>query len=129
MRNVLSKKLKNRKGFTLAELLIVVAIIAVLVAIMMPVFGKSRADAIQAKDAANIRSEIAKQVVEEMSDVSYAGGVIQVTISKADFDIKSGITGAGSSDDAGTDIVVTYTGSSGGTTIYVDELVKVTIND
>ena len=29
----------NRKGFTLAELLIVVAIIAVLVAVAIPVFG------------------------------------------------------------------------------------------
>lgn len=30
--------MKNRKGFTLAELLIVVAIIAVLVAISIPIF-------------------------------------------------------------------------------------------
>ena len=30
---------KSRKGFTLAELLIVVAIIAVLVAVAIPVFG------------------------------------------------------------------------------------------
>lgn len=29
----------NRKGFTLAELLIVVAIIAVLVAVAIPIFG------------------------------------------------------------------------------------------
>ena len=33
-------KQTNRKGFTLAELLIVVAIIAVLVAIAIPVFTK-----------------------------------------------------------------------------------------
>ncbi len=33
------KKLNNKKGFTLAELLIVVAIIAVLVAISIPIFS------------------------------------------------------------------------------------------
>ena len=33
------KKLKNKKAFTLAELLIVIAIIAVLVAIAIPVFN------------------------------------------------------------------------------------------
>ena len=33
---------KNKKGFTLAELLIVVAIIAVLVAISIPVFAKQK---------------------------------------------------------------------------------------
>ena len=31
-------KIKNKKGFTLAELLIVVAIIAVLVAVAIPIF-------------------------------------------------------------------------------------------
>lgn len=34
-------KYKNKKGFTLAELLIVVAIIAVLVAVAIPIFPAS----------------------------------------------------------------------------------------
>ena len=37
MRNVLKTKL-NKKGFTLAELLVVVAIIAILVAVSIPIF-------------------------------------------------------------------------------------------
>ena len=50
---------KNNKGFTLAELLIVVAIIAVLVAIAIPVFTTQLEKAREATDAANIRSAYA----------------------------------------------------------------------
>lgn len=49
-------KLKNKKGFTLAELLIVIAIIAVLVAIAIPVFTTSLKKAQDATTAANLRA-------------------------------------------------------------------------
>jgi len=49
----------NRKGFTLAELLIVVAIIAVLVAVAIPVFTSQLEKSREATDAANIRSAYA----------------------------------------------------------------------
>ena len=54
----------NRKGFTLAELLIVVAIIAVLVAIAIPVFTTQLEKAREATDAANLRSLYAEAMVE-----------------------------------------------------------------
>ncbi len=57
------KKMNNRKGFTLAELLIVVAIIAVLVAIAIPVFTSQLEKAREATDIANIRSAYAEVVV------------------------------------------------------------------
>lgn len=50
---------KNNKGFTLAELLIVVAIIAVLVAIAIPVFTSQLERARESTDAANLRSAYA----------------------------------------------------------------------
>ena len=50
---------KNNRGFTLAELLIVVAIIAVLVAIAIPVFTSQLEKSREATDAANIRSAYA----------------------------------------------------------------------
>ena len=55
-------KRNNKKGFTLAELLIVVAIIAVLVAIAIPVFGAQLEKAKEATDLANIRALYAEQV-------------------------------------------------------------------
>lgn len=50
----------NRKGFTLAELLIVVAIIAVLVAIAIPVFTSQLHNARVAADQANLRAYYAE---------------------------------------------------------------------
>ncbi len=50
------KKLTNKKGFTLIEMLVVIAIIAVLVAIIIPVVTSSTDKAAAATDAANLRS-------------------------------------------------------------------------
>lgn len=50
------KKLNNKKGFTLMEMLIVVAIIAVLVAIAIPVFNGALTKSKEAADVANIRA-------------------------------------------------------------------------
>ena len=49
----------NKKGFTLMEMLIVVAIIAVLVAIAIPVLNGALEKAREATDAANLRSAYA----------------------------------------------------------------------
>lgn len=58
----------NKKGFTLAELLVVVAIIAVLVAIAIPVFSAATDKAQQAVYQANARSAYAEAVVEVLSE-------------------------------------------------------------
>ena len=68
----------NKKGFTLMEMLIVVAIIAVLVAIAIPVLSGTLEKAREATDAANLRAayaEVAVKVLEEeeisASDTTY----------------------------------------------------------
>ena len=53
-------KKNNKKGFTLAELLIVVAIIAVQVAISIPIFTSQLEKAREATDVANIRDYYAE---------------------------------------------------------------------
>lgn len=58
--------MKNKKGFTLAELLIVVAIIGVLVAVSIPIFTSQLEKSKQATDLANMRSAKAAAVAEWM---------------------------------------------------------------
>ena len=56
-------KKNNNKGFTLAELLIVVAIIAVLVAVAIPVFTTQLEKSREATDLSNARSAYAELMV------------------------------------------------------------------
>ena len=65
------KKLLNKKGFTLMEMLIVVAIIVILVAVSVPTFTSSLGEAKKATDAANLRA--AKAVATSQYMLSEAG--------------------------------------------------------
>lgn len=60
-------KKMNKKGFTLIEMLVVIAIIAVLVSIVIPVVGNSTEKAKEAADAANIRAAIAEVTTKGLS--------------------------------------------------------------
>ena len=53
---MLKNKANGKKGFTLAELLIVVAIIGILVAISMPIFSSQLNKSKKATDDANLRA-------------------------------------------------------------------------
>ena len=59
---------QNRKGFTLAELLIVVAIVAVLVAIAVPMYTAGLEKSRETTDIANVRSAFADVVSAYMMD-------------------------------------------------------------
>ena len=68
------KKLNNKKGFTLMEMLIVVAIIAVLVAVAIPTFTSALDKAKAGTDLANIRSGYAAAQLEAITQGDSANG-------------------------------------------------------
>jgi len=84
------KKIRENKGFTLAELLIVVAIIAVLVAVAIPVFTTQLEKAKEATDAANLRSAYAEAMAAALdtptpTDVPATAKEVKQTQSGADW--------------------------------------------
>lgn len=92
----------NKKGFTLAELLIVVAIIAVLVAIAITVFTSQLEKAREATDLANIRAAYAEATVEVLeSDNATVSKTVKLT------QTKQGWEGDNGKDVAGNDITGT----------------------
>ena len=70
------KRLKSSKGFTLMEMLIVVAIIAVLVAIAIPTFTTSLNKARLATDQANIRSGYAAAMARVLTEQITTEGIV-----------------------------------------------------
>ncbi len=125
-------KRKQNKGFTLAELLIVVAIIAVLVAISIPIFTSQLEKARVATDQANVRSAKAAAAAAYMSDgesgsVSYLYTSVTVTkitlTNSMDLDKVAASSGYGKSTKDDTDGSIT-----GATGTPKDSVVEVTIN-
>lgn len=79
MKEMIKRMREEKGGFTLAELLIVVAIVMVLVAIAIPVFSGAMAEANRSTDTANIRSGWAQAQVCAMTKKDPAGVAITTT--------------------------------------------------
>ena len=96
---------RNNKGFTLAELLIVVAIIAVLTAIAIPVFGTQLEKSRDAVSVSNMRAAYAEAAAEYITwnggtyaaastttgvqSITEAAGVVTITVKGVDIKSQS----------------------------------------
>ncbi|SHN54406.1 prepilin-type N-terminal cleavage/methylation domain-containing protein [Butyrivibrio hungatei DSM 14810] len=122
-------RLNRKDGFTLAELLIVVAIIAVLVAVSIPIFTSRLEKAREATDLANLRAAYAAGVADYLGNnyttdqpakyYNVQTGMLESSTSKA---LK------GTAADGGTAPTAIGEGFTyNATTPYADKAIKVTI--
>ena len=111
----LRKKLKNKKGFTLMEMLIVIAIIVILLAIAIPSFNNSLNKAKTTADEANVRSYYAEIMVKNMTekDPTLPSTDIKAAMSTAGYELQAkgaDVTASGTTVD---EFQLTYTNASG----------------
>ena len=85
MKGLIKKVRENKKGFTLAELLVVVAIVGILVAISIPVFTAQLSKARKATNQANMRAAKAAAVAQYLTDSADSASQIDY-----DYDISTG---------------------------------------
>ena len=76
---------QNKDGFTLMEMLIVIAIIAVLIAVAIPVFASQLEKTREATDLANVRSAYAKVSTEALLGNSEATVTVDLKQKQADW--------------------------------------------
>ena len=115
------KKL-NKKGFTLMEMLIVIAIIAILIAIAIPTFMSQLEKAHERTDLANARSLKSLAATKFLSDeLTFAEGEDEVTIYLAE-------DGQSTSDSEGIEYTSTKYGKGTAISATVDKNGMVEVN-
>ena len=124
----MKQKLKNKKGFTLVELLVVVAIVAILVAISIPMVTGALKEARTETDNANKRAAEGAAMIEYLlkdggeSTKFYTYDANTGTVTPADNagTAATGITGYNKSGDENTKVVnVTIDSTNGITSEWV----------
>lgn len=116
------KKIRSsKKGFTLAELLIVVAIIGVLVGISIPIFSAQLKKSKIATNQANGRAAKAAAVADYLDKADTDGATYVYNVANGTVALGDTATAAGS-DGVCTSIKVTITDTgSGSPTITIDQ--------
>ena len=118
MKNLLKARKSGKKGFTLMEMLIVVAIIAILIAIAIPTFSSALTKAKVAADTANLRAyyaeEMANHLLEDTALTKVETATDKVTINGVEYTLQAGTYTTTVKDDSMT---ITYTYGSKTVTI------------
>ena len=106
MTSILKKKL-NKKGFTLAELLVVVAIISILVAISIPIFSAQLATAQKRTNLANCRAAKSEAIADYLANGYTAAKHYTYTVStgKVGTAMDAAVPGADSDSDGTYDTI------------------------
>lgn len=112
----------NKKGFTLIEMLVVIAIIAILVAIVVPTVSSATEKAKEATDAANIRSTVAEVTLKGLDTNADVSATVTMKQTDGFKTLGDGATicGIAANNDtvfAKSEVTVKYTASTGVVTI------------
>lgn len=112
--NTLKKRKSGKKGFTLMEMLIVVAIIGILIAIAIPTFNNALTKARIAADEANLRAYYSEEITAYMLDgktlTAVTNATDKVTINNVEYTLQAGkYTTAVTTSGDDTTLVITYT--------------------
>lgn len=117
------KKLSKKKGFTLMEMMIVVAIIAVLMAVIVPTFTNAMNKAKAATDEANLRAYYAETMatcILENRDPKDAelitGSQATITVAGVDYKLYGSVKMEKGNNHQ---IKITYTAPDGKTTVTI----------
>lgn len=121
--NTLKKRKSGKKGFTLMEMLIVVAIIGILIAIAIPTFNNALTKARISADEANLRSYYAEVMTnymlkdsadkdKKLSEYVTDKGPTSVTVGGASYTLQAGSCVITVDDDKET-ISIVYTPKNG----------------
>lgn len=115
---LLNKKQKNNKGFSLVELIVVIAIMVVLVAVLAPVFSKYIESSRRSTDIQNANS-IAESVLADVADgkTYEANTTVKANTPSA---IKEDIKTKGDVVGKDKSFVFTYDKNSNKCAVYVD---------
>ncbi len=114
MKDTIKRIRQEREGFTLAELLIVVAIIAVLVAIAIPVFSTQLEKSREAVDAANIRAAYAEIMTDGITGDYTTCDSHKVSLKQTksgwqdSFDFPTNLTSGTTEPDQGSEVTFTW---------------------
>ena len=112
------KKLSKKKGFTLMEMMIVVAIVAIMIAIIIPTFKGVLDSAYAAADKANLRayySEAMANSVLKGGDPEKPDDGNKITVNGVEYTLH----GSAKFEVKGDQLIITYTPKGGGSAVTI----------